>query len=85
MEFDVVFTCLCNILLYVAIVELSEYDVCVQFLKSVNFCHADTAMLDGKLKKYNSNKSTDQLRRSTFLYHVSCPIPAGECRKIIVK
>ena len=46
MELAVVFTCSSYIWLYVAIVEPSDYDVYVQLL-SVNYCHADTAMLEG--------------------------------------
>ena len=49
-----------------------------------NSCHADTVILNGKLRKYNANKTTDQLRLSPFLHHVSCPIPAGECLEMIV-
>ena len=46
-------------------------------LYSHNFCHTDTAMLDGKLGKYNYNKKLINNDDLLFLHHVSCPIPAG--------
>ena len=51
----------------------------------LNFCHVDTAMLDGKPRKYNGNKTTDQLRRSLFPRSCQLPDASRRVSKLIVK